>query len=202
MNTVDVAVLVFGGRRAPRSLTGLAVRGADEPAEIDDVIGACRRVVVVGDAVNLATVLTRMLRTDRLDVEVGYAPNRWAARRARSGTARRVPLIRDETGQVIVGAARWVPSGDAGVVHGEAVVDDTVLFDGDVAGVRIEPTGTLPGLRAAVVSATGRRGRWVSGRAAQLGCTGAVVVRDGVPAPQPVRRSVFYRNVEGWLLVH
>jgi hypothetical protein len=202
VNTVDVAVLVFAGRRAPRSLSGLAMRAADEPAEIDTVIGACRRVVVVGDAVNLATVLTRMLRTERLDVEVGYAPNRWTARRARYGTARRVPLIRDETGQVIVGAARWVPPGNARVLLGEAVVDDTVLFDGEVAGVQIEPTRTLPGLRAAVVSTTGRPGRWVPGRAAQLGSTGAVVVRDAVPDPQPVRRSVFYRHTKGWLLAH
>jgi hypothetical protein len=27
------------------------------------------------------------------------------------------------------------------------------------------------------------------------------VVRDGVAAPRTVRRSTFYRNVEGWLLV-
>ncbi|MGH3562109.1 MAG: peptidase M50, partial [Mycobacterium sp.] len=131
MNTVDVAVLVFAGRRAPCSLAGLTMRPGDEPAEIDTAVGACRRVVVVGGTANLATVLTRMLRTERLDVEVGYVPNRWRARRARYGTARRVPLIRDETGQVIVGAARWVPPGDAQAVHGEAVVDDTVLFDGD-----------------------------------------------------------------------
>ncbi|MBS2079212.1 peptidase M50, partial [Mycobacterium tuberculosis] len=25
--------------------------------------------------------------------------------------------------------------------------------------------------------------------------------RDGVPAPRPGRRSAFYRNIEGWLLV-
>lgn len=201
MNTVDVAVLVFEGRRAPRSLTGLTVRSGDEPAEIDTVVGACRRVIVVGGAANLATVLTRMLRADRLDVEVGYVPNRWTARRARHSGPRRVPLIRDETGRVIVGAGQWLPPDAAGAVHGEAVVDDTVLFDGDAAGVRIEPTPTQPGLRAAVVSATGRTGRWVFGRAAQLGATGAVVVRDGIPAPRPVRRSTFYRHTEGWLLV-
>ena len=36
-------------------------------------------------------------------------------------------------------------------MRGEAVVDDTVLFDGEVTGVRIEPTPTMPGLRAAVI---------------------------------------------------
>jgi hypothetical protein len=41
----------------------------------------------------------------------------------------------------------------------------------------------------------------VTGRAAQLGTTGVLVVRDGVPAPRPVRRSTFYRHTEGWLRV-
>ena len=59
-----------------------------------------------------------------------------------------MPLIRDETGSAIVGGAGWLPAGDQRRLHGEAVVDDTVLFDGDVAGVRIEPTRPLPGLRA------------------------------------------------------
>jgi hypothetical protein len=55
----------------------------------------------------------------------------------------------------------------------------------------------LPGLRARV---HGTR-RWITGRAVQLGSTGVAVVRDGVSAPRTARRSTFYRNVEGWLLV-
>jgi hypothetical protein len=65
--------------------------------------------------------------------------------------------------------------------------------------VRIEPIATPPGLRARVVD--GRSRRWLTGRAAQLGSTGAAVVRDGVPAPRAARRSTFYRHTEGWLLV-
>ena len=122
-----------------------------------------------------------------------------AARRARQGSARRVPLIRDETGTVIVGSAQWRPADDAQLLHGEAVVDDAVLFDGEVAGVRIEPTATLPGLRAQVSGGGSRR--WLTGRAAQLGTSGATVIRDGLPAGRPVRRSTFYRHTEGWLLV-
>ena len=68
-----------------------------------------------------------------------------------------------------------------------------------MAGVRIEPTPAVPGLRARVHG--GIRRRWVTGRAVQLGSTGVAVVRDGVPAPRRARRSTFYRNVEGWLLV-
>jgi len=191
-------------------LTGLRVI---DPDDIDAAIGWARRLVVIGADADLAAVLTLLLRAGRLDVEVGYAPRRRtaagriyrvsagrrAARRARRGSAQRVPLIRDETGSAIVGAADWRPTGDGQLLHGEAVVDDVVLFDGDVAGVRVQPTGALPGLRARVSGSRSRR--WLIGRAAQLGSDGVAVVRDGVAAPRTARRSTIYRNVEGWLLV-
>jgi len=186
--TTDAVVLLSGGRRLPGGLRGLPV--------VDiDAIADHRRVIVVGADADVAAVLTHLLRAGRLDVEVAHVRRPWRARRARTGEAQRVPLIRDETGTVIVGAAEW--RGEP--LHGEAVVDDTVLFDGAVTAVRIEPTRSMPGLRAAVVG-RGRR-RWVTGRAAQLGTDRALVVRDGVPAPRPVRRSTFYRHTEGWLRV-
>jgi hypothetical protein len=70
-----------------------------------------------------------------------------------------------------------------------------------VTGVRIEPTTTMPGLRASALSGRMRQKRWVTGRAAQLGTDAALVVRDGVPVSRPVRRSTFYRHTEGWLRV-
>jgi hypothetical protein len=185
---LTTGVALFGGRRLPWALRGLAT------VNIDDITGY-RRLVVVGSAADLASVLTRLLREDRLDIEVGFVPRPWTARRARTGVATRVPLIRDETGTVIVGAAEWTGS----PLLGEAVVDDTVLFDGQAPGVRIEPTSTMPGLRATVTGR--RRRRWVTGRAVQLGTTAAQVVRDGVPGPRPVKRSTFYRHTEGWLQV-
>ncbi len=194
MITTDVVVLLFGGRRLPRALRYLPVVAIDDIAE-------CRRVVVVGSDADLAAVLTRLLRADKLDVEVGHVRRPWKARRARTGEARRVPLIRDETGTVIVRAAYWLPPDEARTIHGEAVVDDTRLFDGEVTGVRIEPMPTMPGVRASVVSSRMRPKRWVTGRAAQLGTDAALAVRDGVPAPRPVRRSTFYRHTEGWLQV-
>ena len=198
-----VIVLLFGHRRLPRALAGLAAQRVNDPAGIDAASAACRRIVVVGCDADLAAVLTRLLRADRLDVEVGYAPRWWKARRAAFGFAQRVPLIRDETGQVVVGAAYWLPDGDEpnARLHGEAVVDDTTLFDGEVTGVRIEPTLTMPGLRASALSGRMRPRRWVPGRAAQLGTTGARVVRDGVLAARPVKRSTFYRHTTGWLFV-
>jgi len=195
LTTTGVVVLRFGGRPVPRALRDLPVVGVDDIAD-------CSRVLVVGSDADLARVLTHLLRADRLDVEVGHVRRPWHARRARTGQARRVPLIRDETGTVIVGAAYWLPPGDdRRTIHGEAVTDDTLLFDGDVTGVRIEPTQTMPGLRASVLSPRMRPKRWVTGRAAQLGTDAALVVRDGVPTPRPVRRSTFYRHTEGWLRV-
>jgi hypothetical protein len=195
LTTADVVVLLFGRRHVPRALRDVPVVGIEE-------ITGHRRVLVVGSDADLAAVLTRLLKADRLDVEVGHVRRPWHARRCRGGQARRVPLIRDETGTAIVGAAHWLPpTEDARTLRGEAVTDDTLLFDGDVTGVRIEPTDAMPGLRASVLSARMRPKRWVSGRAAQLGTDAALVVRDGVPAKKPVRRSTFYRHTQGWLQV-
>jgi hypothetical protein len=179
----------------PRSLRGLSPITADAVVE-------CRRVVVVGSSAELAAVLTALLRADRLDVEVAHVRWPWQARRARTGVATRTPLVRDETGAVIAKAAHWLPPDEsATALRGEATVDDTVLFHGDITGVRIEPTATMPGLRAAALTSRMRPKRWVAGRAAQLGTDAALVVRDGVPGRRPVRRSTFYRHTEGWLQV-
>jgi hypothetical protein len=202
-----MAVLTFGDR-LPRALRDLRVI---DPGEIDAALASARRVVVVGADAELASVLTRLLRAELLNVEVAYVPRRRtaatrayrlpagrrAARLARRGPAQRVPLIRDETGSAIVGAAEWRPSGNARLLRGEAVVDDEQLFDGEAPGVRVEPTAALPGLRARV---SGTR-RWLTGRAAQLGGIDIAVVRDGVAAPRPTHRSTIYRHTEGWLSV-
>jgi hypothetical protein len=197
----DAVVLRFDGRRVPRALAGLTVVEAAGPAEIDAATESASRVIVVGADHDLAAVLSRLLRTGRLGVEVAHIRRRGDARKARNRPAQRVPLIRDETAQVLVGTAYWLPTDEARTIHGEGVVDDIVLFDGDVAGVRIEPIPTVPGLRAGVLTGRWRPTRWVTGRAAQLGTTGALVVRDGVAAPRSVRRSTFYRHTEGWLWV-
>jgi hypothetical protein len=195
----EAVVLRFGERRVPRALAGLPVLDVVAPTDVE--LGATR-LIVVGDDTDLAIVLTRLLRADRLDVEVGFVARPWQARRARTAAAQRVPLIRDETGAVVTKVAYWLPADEtARTISGECVVDDTVLFDGEVTGVRIDPIPSVPGLRASVVTARMRPRRWVTGRAVQLGTTGALVVRDGVAAPRPVRRSTFYRHTQGWLAV-
>ncbi len=214
----ETVVLLFAGRPLPRPLRGLPTVqvGADtSTGDMDAAIARYRRLVVVGGDTDLAQTLTRLLRVDRLDVEVGYVPQRrtpataayrlpagWrAARRARRGAAAPVPLVRDDAGTALVGVGRWLPVDGAAVLHGEGIVDDAALFDGDVAEVLIEPMGTAPGVRAGVPDRRGRVRRWVAGRAAQLGTTGALVVRDGSYSSRTVKRSTFYRHIEDWRLV-
>jgi hypothetical protein len=215
-NAPETAVLLFADHPLPGPLAGLpALSVCDDAAVLDTAIEQFGRLVVVGGDTDLARVLTRLLRLDRLHVEVGYAPRRhtpatrayrlpagWrAARRARRGTARPVPLIRDDAGTALAGAGRWLPVDGTDTLSGEGIVDDTALFDGDVAEVLIEPIGTAPGLRAGIPARGGRVRRWVTGRAAQLGTTGALVVRDGAYSTRTVKRSTFYRHIEDWLLV-
>ena len=201
MTNTDIAVLRFRGHRIPRALAGLRGHDGGDSAGIDAAVEGARRVVVLGDDADLAAVLTRLLRIERLDVEVAHLSGWHGARRALTAAAQRIPLIRDESGTVLVGSAFWLPPGAESVLYGEAVVDDEVLFNGPVTGVRIEPTESMPGLRAAVLSGRMRPRRWVTGRAVQLGTTGARMVRDGVSAPREVRRAAFYRHITGWLRV-
>ncbi|MCH9701410.1 MAG: hypothetical protein K0U76_08470, partial [Actinomycetia bacterium] len=130
-----VAVLLFGGRRAPWGLGALPVidpKAVHDPACPDFPIGPIgyRRIIVVGTHADLAAVLTRLLRTERLDIEVAHVTRRWQGRCARIGAATRVPLIRDETGSVVTRVAYWLPQEGSPTIRGEAVVDDTVLFNG------------------------------------------------------------------------
>ncbi|MDG4663313.1 peptidase M50 [Mycobacterium sp. 236(2023)] len=196
MDPSELAVVRLGSSRVPGAL-----RRAQVLDSTSDGLTDHRRLVVVGPDRDLSAVLTALLRADRLDIEVAHVRWPWQARRACTGSATRVPLVRDETGTVIAGAAYWLPPEGQRTIEGEAIVDDERLFDGEVTGVRIEPIATMPGLRAAVLSGRMRPKRWVSGRAAQLGTTSALVVRDGEPMPRPARRSTFYRHTEGWLRV-
>ena len=198
--------------------TGVPVHDLGQLPTRDDVAGLLadaptRLLVVAGgrspDAA-LAAVLTALLRAERLDVELGYvvaqrtpATRAWglatgeqAARRALHEPAQAVALVRDETGQALVGRAVLTGVGGAPLT-GEAYADDVRLFSGKVRAVELTPSGDGVGASVRV----GLRRRRATARAVQLGCTGAELVRDGVTAPRPVRRSTFYRHVLDWQLV-
>ncbi|MEV0467810.1 hypothetical protein AB0I30_00530 [Nocardia tengchongensis] len=171
------------------------------------------RLIVLGEDAGLAAVLTHLMRTERLHVEIGYVPidrtygsrayetgtGSAAAKRALEGRATETPLIRDDTGKVLIGRATIVGEG-GGKLEGEAYVDDTRLFTGKVSTLHVSPMLEMPGLHATVHRGL-RKKRWVAGRAMQLGTPGALVTRDGITADRVVKRSTFYRHHEPWLLV-
>ena len=66
MTASDVTVLRFGARRVPRPLADLPVVDVSAPSDVDTAVQA-RRVVVLGTDPDLAIVLTRLLRLDRLE---------------------------------------------------------------------------------------------------------------------------------------
>lgn len=160
----------------------------------------------------LAQVIAALMRAERLDVEVGYAPDQptpatgiyrlphgaQARELAEQGTAVEIPLIRDDAATVLLGSARHLGA-EGARLHGESYVDDHRLFSGTVSGIRIEPTRELPGLRARPEAPAGwrrlwRREPWHPGRAVQTGGSNLVVEREGALTERAVKRSTFYRH--------
>ncbi len=171
-----------------------------------------QRIIIAGQDAALASVLTHLLRSERLDVEVAFVPasrtdatrihglekGAKAGRAAMEGTAHGTPLIRDDLGVVLVGCAQ-LTGPDGARLTGETYVDHRPLFAGEAAGIEIHPTGHAPGLRAARLGRMRRK--WIEGRAAQTGGDAIAVTRDGVPEPKRLKRSTFYRHNVDWLLV-
>jgi hypothetical protein len=219
-------VLACGGAAVPTRLASLptvtapAVPGKTEfdalRPRLDETTDT-PRLVVVGDDGALAAALTRLMRSERLHVELAYvaaartaatrlhglAVGDHAAERALRGSPVELPLIRDDAGTALVAEAT-VTGPDGGDLVGEAYVDSVRLFSGTVRSLRIAPTHEQPGLRATATASRGwglRPTRWTPGRAIQLGAVGAVVTRDGVTTAREVKRSSFYRDTRPWLLV-
>jgi len=191
--------------------------------ELDPVLAehSPRRIVVAGTDADLAAVLLRLLRTERLDVEVAYLPHArspasaaWglptgaaAAALAVSGTAAPVPLVRDDTGGVLVGR------GEIRDVRGECYCDETLVLRGHARRLVVTPgpggiavragwSGRAADGRVRAVPARAPRGAGsATGRAVQVGCEPAIVVADGVPHPRPIPRRTWYRHTTDWLLV-
>lgn len=209
-------LLICGAALTPTELDGMPARlvsARPGRAEVDDLLDSARRLVIVGDDADLAAVLVRLLRAERLGVELALvsptataATRCWglphgsaAARLARAGTALASPLVRDDHGGVLVGAGE-LRGVDGSPLRGEAYCDHVRVFTGDVGRVLVHagPAG---------VSARVANGRWrrrapeVSGRALQLGCVAGEVVHDGVAHERSVTRWAFYRHVQDWQLV-
>ncbi len=170
------------------------------------------RVVVVGEDADLAAVVLRVLRMNRLaELTVGFAPLSvtspaaaiWglpgngdaALELALTGEPTTVPLVRDGNGGVLLGEGRLGP------LRGVAYCDDTMVLRGPARSIQVAPHAT--GIQVTVTHA-----KWfrrsvakVRCRAFELGCLPAIVVSDGVPHDRPVHRWHWYRHTEDLRLV-
>lgn len=216
---------VHGSRHVP-ALDGvptIALPARPGRADLDPVLADHdpRRLLVSGTDADLAAVLLRLLRGDRLDVEVAFLPaGRTAATSswglpcgaaggalALAGVAAAVPLIRDDSGGVLVGR------GEVRDLDGECYCDDLLVLRGSAPhlvvapgpggiAVRVGRTARAPDGRVRPVPAAAMRGRGSAvGRAVQLGGAPMTVTVDGVAHPRPVPRWTWYRHTADWLLV-
>lgn len=183
-----------------------------------------RRLIVTGTDADLAAVVLRLLRTERLDdVPVGFVPSgasavatsavaevfglparpEQALRLALRGDVDPVPLIRDDAGGVLVG--RGVLRGLRGVVY----CDDDRVLRGTAPRLEVSPDPdagpdtSVGGLLVRVWSGRllRRRISESSGRAVQIGCSPNQPVSDGIQHERPVRRWTWYRHTANLRLV-
>ncbi len=207
-------MLTCGSAQWPGAGSATALPARPGRADLDPLLAELgdRRLVVCGTDADLAAVLLRLLRTETLAaVAVGYVPleassavaRLWglpmvpaaAASLALRGDPDRVPLVRDDSGGVLVGRGVVAP------LDGVAYCDDQVVLRGRATRLEVTPDREL-GLMVAVArrGILRRRVRHTAGRAVQLGCTPTDVWRDGVAA-RTTDRWTWYRHTEDWNLI-
>lgn len=182
-------------------------------AEVDPRLAelGTRRLIVVGKDADLAAVVLRLVRTERVrDVIVGFVPTQtqdsevaslWrlptdpgrAFEAAARGEVDPIPLIRDDAGGVLVGLGTISP------VRGVVYCDDDTALRGRASRIEVTPDperGSGLVTRVVKVGLLGRRGTTLHGRAVQVGCLPSSVVTDGTTHPRPVTKWTWYRHTE------
>ncbi|SDY26021.1 hypothetical protein SAMN05661080_02877 [Modestobacter sp. DSM 44400] len=193
-------------------LRGLAPGQGPSRRHVASVVDVAEDLVVQGPVQALAAVLARLWRTERLPaVPVGWEPaddaaSRGLARALALGTGpeRELPLVRDDHGGVLLSAGRLEAGGGpaAGVRRAlgrrfgaQAHHDDARVADGLITRIDVHPDWTAAdSIRAAVVTQPLRPVRRSTGRALQVACDAARVVRDGVPLDRDVTRWTWYAD--------
>jgi hypothetical protein len=221
---VNVVALACGNEGADGAWRAVAQRddvvAHELPArpgkpQVDPLVAglAGRRLVILGTDADLAAVVLRLLRTERLaEVPVGYVPRsadsavarlwglptdpRRAFDLAVAGDPDRVPLVRDDSGGVLLGL------GELGPVRGVAYCDNERVLRGQAGRIEVSPDPAGRGLsvrvrRGLVV----RRTLTATGRAFEIGCLPTRPVSDGVPHPRAVNRWTWYRHTEDLRLI-
>jgi hypothetical protein len=193
-------------------LRGLAPGQGPSRRHVASVVDETEEIVVQGPVQALAAVLARLWRTERLAaVPVGWEPADDGASTglARalglgSGGERELPLVRDDHGGVLLHAGRVEaaagpgrrPTRPLGRRFGAQAHHDAVrVADGPITRIDVRPDWTQADtIGVAVLTQPLRRARRTSGRALQVACEPARVLRDGVPFDREVIRWTWYAD--------
>jgi hypothetical protein len=190
---VRLALLSIG--REPDPAAGIAdAWSASSPAEVDAALDRL-------DAGRLAELGTAVLLDEPVDylTRLGLPTGRPAQLAlARTGDARLVGVLRDDSGGVCVSAATLTPWADGEPWWVRAVVDDQRLCDGTVRRLSVSRVG--PAELAAEVRIGRLRSRRRTGRAVQLACDPAQIVADGIGRERPRSRRTFWSEPKLWRL--
>lgn len=188
-------------------LRGLAPGQGPSRRHVASVVDATAdgTLVVQGPVQALAAVLARLWRSERLGaVAVGWEPVdgdadcRGLARDLGlgTGTVRELPLVRDDSGGVLLHHGRIESPGGQGLrkrFGAQAHHDDARVADGLITRIEARPRWDADELGVTVVVAP-MRTRRSTGRALQVACDPARVVRDGVPLDREVQRWTWYAD--------
>jgi hypothetical protein len=193
-------------------LRGLAPGQGPSRRHVASVVDGAEAVHVLGPVPALAAVLARLWRRERLPaVAVGWEPADDVASTglARalglgSGGDRELPLVRDDHGGVLLHAGRVEAAAQPGrrLVRplgrrfgAQAHHDAVRVADGPITRIEVRPDWTrLDTIGVAVVTLPLRPARRTSGRALQVACEPARVLRDGVPFDREVTRWTWYAD--------
>jgi hypothetical protein len=195
---------------AVRKFDAVSVPAQPTKVDVDPLLEDNQRLVVVGTDADLAAVIVRLLRKERLgSTAVGFVPagnsvatQRWnlptnpesALLLALSGEAKPLALIRDDSGGVLIG------QGILNQVQGEAYCDEHLMLRGRARSIVVDPTPN--GVSARIITGSLRRKNTsASGRAFQLGCRPAELTVNGQVHKRPIRRWTWYRHTEDLQLV-
>jgi len=189
-------------------LRGLAAAQPPSRRHVASVVDDAEAVHVLGPVPALAAVLARLWKRERLPaVPVSWQPADDAASTglARSldlgsGAERELPLVRDDHGGVLLSTARVTAFGEQRRGPGrrlgvQAWCDDDRVADGAVSRLDVHPDWTaVDRLSVEVRTRPMRPVRRSTGRALQMACAPAQVVRDGVPFDREVTRWTWYAD--------
>lgn len=195
----------------PRVQLDLRGLGPDQepPAEQLAEVAGAGSIVVRGPVPALAGVLTRLLKAGRArEVPVAWEPggdddSRGLARDLGIGTGgpRELSLVRDDHGGVLLHHGRLEPWSEesGGALRrrfgAQAHHDAAKVSDGIITRIDARPDWkAVDRMRVYVTTVPLRPVRRSSGRALQVACDPARVIRDGVPYPRQVTRWTWYAD--------